>query len=273
MLEGQASDAGGSSHARLILWLAGSAEMQAFEIGRYERKYVISETAAAAIRRFVSAYLWPDQHMSPDEPLGYRVYSLYLDTPEFSLYRHSAEGEKNRFKLRIRFYSTAEDSPAFLEIKKRTGESIHKQRAVVAKPAAEGLLNGRRLSAVDLLSNGESSVRALAEFCDRRERLSASGTAFVSYQREAYVSRLADNVRVTFDRQIAGQGHLASRGLAIPSPLMTVAGDHVVLELKYSGSTPGWMKDLIRTFGLERVSYPKYVHCVDALKLAPTLAG
>ena len=59
------------------------------------------------------------------------------------LYRQSTTGIKNRYKLRIRFYDEAADSPAFLEIKKRTTETVHKLRAVVAKPAAERLLARR----------------------------------------------------------------------------------------------------------------------------------
>jgi hypothetical protein len=33
------------------------------------------------------------------------------------------------------------------------------------------------------------------------------------------------------------------------------------------------MKDLVSSFNLERVPYPKYVHSIDALRLAPALVG
>ena len=165
--------------------------MGAFEVFRYERKYVVSESTALAIRRFVTSYLELDEHMNGNGPTGYRLFSLYFDSPQLALYRHSMEGLKNRYKLRIRFYDQAADSPAFLEIKKRTTDTIHKLRAAVSKRAAEKLLGGARLSSADLLSSGDASVRALAEFSDRRERLCAEGTAFVSYRREAYVSHAA----------------------------------------------------------------------------------
>ncbi|HEX2474153.1 MAG TPA: VTC domain-containing protein, partial [Lacipirellulaceae bacterium] len=96
------------------------------EIFRYERKFVVPEHAADAIRHFVEAYLPLDEHMLPGEQLGYRVCSLYLDTPSYALYRQSCDGIKNRYKLRVRFYDTNEDGPAFLEIKQRTTETVHK---------------------------------------------------------------------------------------------------------------------------------------------------
>ena len=148
--------------------------MGAMEIFRYERKFVVTEPTAEAVRRFVSSYLVPDEHMAGAGPDGYRVCSLYLDTPHLSLYHQSRQGVKNRYKLRIRFYDDDADGPAFLEIKKRTTETVHKLRAVVPKPAAAQLLRGGRPSSTDLLSNGDASHRASQSFaraaigCTRR---------------------------------------------------------------------------------------------------------
>jgi hypothetical protein len=246
--------------------------MGTVEIYRYERKYVVSEPAAAAIRDFVSSYLPVDEHMRPEEPIGYRVLSLYLDTPSLGLYRQTCHGEKNRYKLRVRFYDTKEESPAFLEIKRRTTETIHKLRAVVSKQAAEALLRGCWLTPADLLSNSEGSRRALTEFCERRERLHACGAAFVSYFREAFVSPTAEAVRVTLDRKIAGHRWYREAGLNLPEEKADIPEKGVVLELKYNGRAPRWMHDLVTSFGLQRLSFPKYVYAVDALGIASDAA-
>lgn len=246
--------------------------MGAYEIFRYERKYLISESMALAIRRFVQTYMTFDEYMG-DEPIGYAVHSLYLDTPQLSMYNDTMDGLKNRHKLRIRFYDHSPYSPAFLEIKKRTTVTIHKLRAAVTKHAAERLLLGERLTPADLISPKNASVLALAEFCDRRERMSAEGTAFVSYRREAYVSHAVDGERVTFDRQVVGHEYRPGQGLNILDDEAPVAEKGVVLELKYNGGIPYWMHDLISSFGLQRISYPKYVYCVDALGMAPEMAG
>jgi SPX domain protein involved in polyphosphate accumulation len=242
--------------------------MSALEVFRYERKYLIPESQAASIRRFVASYLVPDRHMVGAGPHGYRVCSLYLDSPQLLLYRQTADGIKNRYKLRIRFYDDNPLAPAFLELKKRTTETIHKLRAMIARPAVERLLSGRRPAAADILSNSDASYRAISEFCDCRERLQACGIVFVDYLREAFVSSVAENVRATFDRQINGYAYRPGGGLALDGAACPVAAKGVVFEMKYNGRAPRWMHDLANSFSLSRTSYPKYLHCFDAVRAA-----
>jgi hypothetical protein len=253
---------------RQLIKLIGKAGVGAPDVFRYERKYVVSEIAADAIRRFLIPHLSPDEHMNPDEPRGYRVSSLYLDSSRFDMYRQTVEGVRSRYKLRIRFYDDLEDSLALLEVKTRLADSIHKQRAAVSKSAVTRFLRGGNLSTADLLAPSDKSVRALAEFCERRDRTAAEPAAFVSYWREAYISRQTDDVRVTIDRLLVGRDGRFAQGLRLSDDDALAAPGQVVLELKNSGRAPSWMRDLVRTFKLQRVSFPKYVYCVDALQLA-----
>lgn len=243
--------------------------MGVLEVYRYERKFVVPEAAVRAIRDFVRAYLVPDGHMAAGAAIGYRVCSLYFDTPQFALYRQTTEGIKNRYKLRIRFYDSDPAGPAFLEVKRRTTDTIHKLRAVVRKPAAERLLDGGRPGYADLISNSDTSLRAIDEFCDCCHRLHARPTTFVSFWREAFVSSSAEGVRATFDRQIVGHAYRRGDRLAVPDRPASAVEQGVVLELKYNGRAPRWMHDLITCFGLQRRSFPKYVRCVEAVGDAP----
>ena len=84
---------------------------------RFEFKYLIDEPTAADIRRFVLHHIEPDKHTVGREGIGYPVHSLYLDSTDFFTCRATLHGEKNRFKLRVRFYDDNPDSPVFLEIK------------------------------------------------------------------------------------------------------------------------------------------------------------
>lgn len=248
--------------------------MGTLEVFRYERKYLVAERDTAAIRRFVAGYLVPDRYMAGAGPEGYRVCSLYLDSPQLLLYRQTIDGVKNRYKLRIRFYDDDPATPAFLELKKRTTETIHKLRAMIAKTSVEALLCGKRPSAADIRSNSDATYRAISEFCDHRERLQAGGIAFVDYHREAYVSSVAENVRATFDRRITGYGYRAGQGLALDGDAFPIPCKAVVFELKYNGRAPRWMHDLANSFDLQRLSFPKYVHIVDAMKAAsPAIAA
>ncbi|HEX6961146.1 MAG TPA: polyphosphate polymerase domain-containing protein [Lacipirellula sp.] len=253
---------------RQLLNFIGRSGISAPDVFRYERKYVISEAAADAVRQFVAPYLTPDAHMKPNERRGYQVFSLYLDTHFFSMYRQTVEGVRSRYKLRIRFYDTLEDGLALFEIKSRSADSIHKQRAAVSKSAAAMFLRGLPVSSAELVSGSDKSIRALAEFCERRDRLNAVPTAFVSYWREAYVSSQPEEIRVTMDRDLEARDGRFAQSLDLPNESVPATPNKVVLELKNSGRTPAWMRDLIRTFNLQRVSFPKYVYCVDALQLA-----
>lgn len=240
--------------------------MVGFNSGRAEHKYVVSETTAQALRGFMKAYLLPDQYMPAGSPEGYYVHSLYLDSPAYELYHETKDGVKNRYKLRMRFYDDSREAPTFLEIKTRTTDSIRKHRAIVSKQAAESFLNGESLTTADLIGGSDKAAFALTEFGMRTNRLTARGSAFVSYQREAFVALEADGIRITFDRHITGKTYDPLQGLRLPADGAAVFPGQVVFEVKYSGPIPSWIRGLIHDFGLQRVSFPKYVHAVDALR-------
>jgi SPX domain protein involved in polyphosphate accumulation len=94
---------------------------------RHELKYVIPEHLALAVRDFVRCYLDLDLNGADQPDLSYPVHSLYMDSPGMALYNSTINGDKNRFKLRIRFYNEREDTPVFLEIKRRMNNIISKK--------------------------------------------------------------------------------------------------------------------------------------------------
>ena len=162
---------------------------------------------------FVSAYLVPDEHMAGDR--AERISRVQLVSRYAAPGLVSAvEGRRSRIATScgFAFTTTTPDSPAFLEIKKRTTETVHKLRAVVPKPAAERLLQGGRLGACGLaverrrIASGTDGVLRLPRSAamPRAWRLSI-------YRREAYVSQTAESVRVTFDRHVAGHRYPAGR--------------------------------------------------------------
>ncbi len=237
--------------------------MTALQTSRYEMKYLISESQASAIRRLVKTRLVPDEH-SRGNAMGYRVRSLYLDSRNLKCYHETQCGNKNRFKLRIRFYH-CDDSPVFLEVKRRVTDMIRKHRATVFRSAAEQLLRGASPSPTMLLKNSAHQREALREFCRLRDRLGAVGKVFVDYYRQAYESQGGNQYRVTFDRNVCGSDHLAGSGLTMPDRSVMTKIDGVVLEMKYLDRPAPWMLDLARRFGLKAQSVPKYIECVDVV--------
>ena len=234
---------------------------------RYEMKYILPESAVPALRSFVRAYLSPDEHVNGDGLNSYQVYTLYLDAPSLVLCRQTQQGLRNRFKLRVRWYDPSPSAPAFLEIKQRTNDFIHKLRAEVTKQEMQRVVGGSYLSLADRLKNN-GTTDVIGEFCERRDRLVASEIMLVTYTREAYESSLGNHVRVTFDRDIWGRVCGLGKDLPAGKQHGEVSRRRVVLEIKFTKQMPGWTHDLVQAFQLQRVSFPKYVACVEALGLS-----
>ncbi len=241
----------------------------AMQTNRFELKYIIDERCAAAVRRYIAAYLEPDEHARHNPACSYPVYSLYMDAPTLVLYRQTTNGLKNRFKLRIRFYDDSPSSPAFLEIKRRLSGVIGKERAALNREGVQILLGGGRPDPCHLIrsSGNRNALGALDRFCHLCDELNAVGITYVGYVREAYVQPNSDNLRVTFDRELCGQEFDPRKGLRIPKHGVAPEVDGVVLELKFVDRFPEWMREMVWTLDLDRCSMAKYVHCVEALNL------
>jgi len=80
---------------------------------RFEQKYIISEEVALQVRDHVRSFLELDEHGVNKPDNSYPVHSLYLDSDDLKLYWATINGDKNRFKLRLRFYDDNPDTPVF----------------------------------------------------------------------------------------------------------------------------------------------------------------
>ena len=220
--------------------------MQAWQLrvgtaaGRRELKFIVSEEKAAAIREHVRCFLVPDKYMAQWGVRGYPVCSLYLDSPSLLLYEQTQQGQKNRFKLRIRFYDDDPAHPAFAEIKRRETVVVKKQRAAITREGAMELLAGMPGS-VSILADSAASERELAalhEFSRLATEIRAVGCSYVSYHREAYCSDDGNDLRVTFDRELQGGGYQRGAPIALPTQVRRPELDGVILEFKFTNRFP-----------------------------------
>jgi hypothetical protein len=243
------------------------------QTSRYELKYIVDESRAAALREFVRGNLTPDPYTKPEEGNAYWVYSLYCDSLQLGLYQSSKEGQKNRFKLRMRFYDDDPNHPVFLEIKRRLGDVIKKERAGVHREAAQQYLLGHQAKSTDLIPSREplKARSALNNFLHLYHSIGAMGCVYVFYHREAYVAYDNDHVRVTFDRNVrAGRFHQTT-SLYPPRDGVLAGIPGIILELKFTDRYPPWMRELVGTLNLWRVPMAKYVACLEKIRM-PWLA-
>jgi hypothetical protein len=224
---------------------------------RYEMKYVIGESKAAQIARFIGPYLKLD-HYSKLQPSGfYPIVSLYLDSDDLRLCKESLLGFLKRFKLRIRSYTDDPSYPRFFEIKRRANTVIIKSRARVKTEDVPTLLSGRY---VPPAHDYKADVDAIRQFQLYMRSVDARPVVLIRYLRRAYEGDSENRVRVTFDRQLAynvskaPEVLLHGRGWQ-PSPITL---NSVILEIKFTGRYPAWLGRMTDYFDLRQRSMSKY---------------
>ena len=240
---------------------------------RFELKYQISESKAAAVERFIQPYLHPDRYCKLQPTGSYPLVSLYLDSPDLKLCRESLTGRKNRFKLRIRGYTDDPAYPKFFEIKRRLNFVIIKDRQRVNHREVGRLLGGGPLPEQYYSTEQET----LKQFLFYQQCINARPLIQVRYLRRAYEDDSANRLRVTFDRQLCFR--------ITDKPVVSLEGpgwqrhpiNGVILEIKFTSRFPLWLNRLARCLELQQQSFSKYTNCVQgasALKYgAPKVYG
>ncbi|MCC5833592.1 MAG: polyphosphate polymerase domain-containing protein [Opitutales bacterium] len=232
-----------------------------FQRQRFELKYILDEARTSNIRDFLRPYLELDAYGALQPDRSYSVHSLYLDSPDLTLHQSTINGDRNRFKLRVRYYEDDPDRPVFFEIKRREDNTIFKERCPVRRSSASEILAGRLPSRTDLAYDGRpAEERALHDFCQQVNSLRARPVAHVRYRREAWHGLGDTRIRVTMDRQVRSCPETrSSLCTQLSEEAISVFGNAVVLELKFTNRFPEWMAEMVRVFGLRPCSAAKYV--------------
>jgi hypothetical protein len=232
---------------------------------RFEQKYMLNEEQAELIRPEIAAHLDLDENGAGQPNFSYPVHSLYLDSPSLYTFWTTINGDKNRFKLRMRFYDDRPNTPVFFEIKRRVNNCILKQRGGVKKEAVARLLRGHYPGPDDLVSKDPRALLAVQNFVQLVDSIRAVPMAHVCYLREAYVDPVSDNTRVTFDRDVLTEPReTPTFGTTMVDPSRPF-GNRVILELKFTDRFPNWLRLLVERFGLMQCGAAKYAEGIAGL--------
>jgi len=242
---------------------------------RYELKYHLTESKAAAVAQFVRQYLPVDRYAKLQRGGGYPIVSLYLDSEKLNLCKESIEGRQNRFKLRIRSYTDEPDYPCFFEIKRRINTVILKSRARVMHSNIPHLVAGLPLPP----QNYNVDMKALNQFQLYMSTVQAKPCVLIRYMRQAFEGESDNRVRVTFDRQlcykVTKEPEVKLGGSGWQRNPFTVGG--VILEVKFTGSYPIWLSRMVKCYDLRARSISKFATSITNSCLlrfcAPQLAG
>jgi len=221
--------------------------------GRVETKFAVSEELAGQVWEASRQYLPADRGIYKTQ----RITSLYLDAPALTFLRWHKEGRSARFKLRVRGYGDPVGDRVFLEIKRKEGSTVYKQRAEVSTATLTRVL-GDSFTAHPGCPN-------LQDFMKIRHQFQAEPKVLVSCLREALrETGPSGETAVTIDRRISFQPTRrrdldGEPGAWRSATLPGVTGlETSIVELKYTEEPPAWMKALIVRLAPYRVSFSKY---------------
>lgn len=211
---------------------------------RYEMKYILTERQTAFLLERMQG------HMEPDAYGLTTIASLYYDTPDKRLIRASLEKPEFKEKLRVRSYGPAtDDSPVFVELKRKADGIVYKRRIRSTLPQAERFLRGEPTWDAD----GQIG-RELVYFRDYYRRLVP--TCLILYDRTAYYEPDGD-LRLTIDRNPRYRtDDLRFRDLNDGTPLL--APGETILEIKVQDAIPLWLVRILNEGGIRLGSFSKY---------------
>jgi hypothetical protein len=231
---------------------------------RFELKYLVTEDVAVRVRDFVRCYLNIDEYSVGKPNFAYPVHSLYLDSDNLEIYWRTVNGDKNRFKLRLRYYSDQPDTPVFFEIKRRMKDIILKQRGGVKQPSVPLLLQGQFPAPEHMVSKDAKGLVSVQKFVKLMTQLHAKPKSHIYYKREAYVSD-DDEVRVTMDRDVYSEPNLTPNiKVKMENPVHAFKGV-VILELKFTNRFPNWFRELVRMANAMQTGAAKYLSGVQLM--------
>lgn len=211
---------------------------------RYELKYMLTKAQTAELCERLK------DHMQPDAYGLTTIASLYYDTPDRRLIRTSIEKPAFKEKIRLRSYGPATDeSPVFLELKRKAYGIVYKRRVQSTIPKAEQFFTGEN----DLPADGQID-REITYFRDYYQNLVPS--CMILYDRVAYFEPDGD-LRLTIDRAPRYRiDDFSFRHLDEGKPLLDEG--ETILELKVQQTIPLWLARILDVCGARRGSISKY---------------
>ena len=211
---------------------------------RYELKYIVS----AEQRAFLESAL--EGHMKIDKYGITSIASLYYDTLDYRLIRNSIEKPPFKEKIRLRSYGIAtDDSPVFLELKRKYDGVVYKRRVQSTIPVVESFF--RRDG--DIAANGQIA-REIAYFRDFYGTLVPA--CLIVYDRAAYYEPGGD-LRLTLDGNPRYRIDQLDLKTSMEGTSLLPEG-YSILEIKVQLAMPLWLTHILDEGKIYRASFSKY---------------
>lgn len=219
---------------------------------RYELKYILPIDKCNRIIDDLRDFAHPDSYGGNN---GYRIISLYYDSPGLDFFWAKIEGIKYRRKIRLRIYPAGDieaTQRGMVEIKQRINRTVQKRRLELPLDEAELLCTGSvQLTDLDLL---DQQVASEVQYLVNAMHLQPTG--ITAYWRRAFVGDLYDaGLRITFDTDLRFRANALTVNLDAENHLF-MSPDLCIMEVKANDTMPNWVTSLLARHNcqLQRVS-------------------
>lgn len=211
---------------------------------RYELKYLMDKAQTAFFREGLRGRMEADAYGKTS------IASLYYDTPTYQLIRASLEKPEFKEKLRLRSYGMAtEDSPVYLELKRKAHGIVYKRRVPTTIPLVEKFFSGEG----DICGGGQIN-RELVAFRDHYGTLVPA--CLIIYDRVAYFEPGGD-LRLTIDESPRYRVRDLDLQTSMEGKNLLPEG-HTILEIKVQQAMPLWLSKLLSDGKIYKSSFSKY---------------
>lgn len=211
---------------------------------RVEKKYLLTAQQKALLLTRVGERLREDKY-----PHGL-VSSLYMDTPDRRCIRASIDARVYKEKLRLRAYGIpSPDGTVFLELKKKYKGVVYKRREKLTLAEAYRYLETG-------ISPRQTQIFREIDYV-LMQNPGIAPRAYISYERDAFVGREDNGLRVTFDENALWRGE-DLRLESGPYGFSVFPEGKGIMEIKTLGAMPLWLADALDELRIYPTSFSKY---------------
>lgn len=213
---------------------------------RREKKYLLTQA------KFNQLMVELEKYMVVDEYGLHTIHTIYYDTDDFDVIRHSVSKPKFKEKLRLRSYGQAEKySPVYLELKKKVAGVTYKRRVALDYQTAQNYLKYNH--------KPDQMNQVFKEIDYYVHQQALKPKVLISYDRIALKGLEDPDFRITFDQNI--RYSLTDFDLtAVDAQRETslINHDEVLMEVKILGAFPLEISQLFSKLGIFQNKFTKY---------------